>query len=54
MANERTIERCKNQTELAMEQLVEVSYQLERAGEIRKAKSLRTIIFKLEEWKEKQ
>lgn len=45
--------RLQNDANNAKERLMEICYKLEEAGFIRQAKSLDTIICKLEEWQNK-
>lgn len=50
---ERLIRECQNEANVAKERLIDILHKLEEGGAIRQAKSLETIIEKLDIWQNK-
>ena len=53
MDKQETIRKAQSEAESAKSRLINIMYELEEAGAIRQAKSLGTIIAKLETWQSK-
>ena len=54
MKNEQEYKRIINEANEAKDRLYQVANELEQLGYIRKAKSCMTLIYKIEEWQNKQ
>lgn len=53
MTKQETIRKAHSEAESAKSRLISIMYELEEVGAIRQAKSLGTIIEKLETWQNK-